>query len=215
MKKKAHLILVGGFLGAGKTTLLFETTKKLMKEGKKVGLVTNDQASELVDTSLLLQATPDVGEVSGSCFCCNFEGFIGSVKQVEERSDADILISEPVGSCTDLSSTIMQPLKEHYSDTLQLAPLTVLADPYKLESILNGETAGLHKSAAYIYRKQLEESDLIVITKTDLLEASKIQYLEEKVKEIFPHSKVMLISSKTGQGLDEWLNYVLNQCCPK
>jgi G3E family GTPase len=47
------LILVGGFLGAGKTTLLAEAAKRLAKEGKSVGLITNDQAPELVDTRLL------------------------------------------------------------------------------------------------------------------------------------------------------------------
>ena len=53
MTKKIDLVLVGGFLGAGKTSLLFEMAKRLNKQGKKVGLITNDQASELVDTSFL------------------------------------------------------------------------------------------------------------------------------------------------------------------
>ena len=48
-----RLILVGGFLGAGKTTLLWEAAKQLSSRGLKVGLITNDQAPDLVDTSLL------------------------------------------------------------------------------------------------------------------------------------------------------------------
>lgn len=39
---KTRLILAGDFLGAGKTTLLWEAAKRLMAEGKRVGLVTND-----------------------------------------------------------------------------------------------------------------------------------------------------------------------------
>ena len=53
MTNKTDLILVGGFLGAGKTSLLWEVAKRLNEKGHKVGLITNDQASELVDTSFL------------------------------------------------------------------------------------------------------------------------------------------------------------------
>lgn len=197
--------MVGGFLGAGKTTLLFETTKLLMNEGKKVGLVTNDQASELVDTALLLQTQAKVAELSGSCFCCNFNGFIDSIKQAGNESQADIIIAEPVGSCTDLSATIMQPLKEQLNKELIISPLTVLADPIKLADILDGKTAGLHPSAAYIFKKQLEEGDIILISKTDLLDNDKLEFLKEKVKLHYPNAEVLAVSSKTGVGIAQWL----------
>ena len=69
--KQTRLILVGGFLGAGKTTLLWETAVRLMNKGLRVGLITNDQAPELVDSELLKLSDLRVAEVSGSCFCCN------------------------------------------------------------------------------------------------------------------------------------------------
>ncbi|MBZ9686026.1 CobW-like GTP-binding protein [Clostridium estertheticum] len=47
----AELIVVGGFLGAGKTTSILSIAKYLISSGKKVGIVTNDQGSELVDTN--------------------------------------------------------------------------------------------------------------------------------------------------------------------
>jgi len=210
MQQNTRLVLVGGFLGAGKTTLLSTISSQLIKDGKKIGLITNDQEAELVDTAFLLKTTQNVAEVSGSCFCCNFNGFIESIRNVGEQADADILIAEPVGSCTDLSATIVQPIKRLYANELILSPLTVLADPVKLEDILNGGTAGLHPSAAYIYKKQLEESDVILITKTDTLDHNQLEFLKEKSNTFFPHSKVMSVSSKTGDGIDDWLNYVLN-----
>ena len=211
MMDKTRLIVVGGFLGAGKTTFLYETTKFLMNQSKKVGLITNDQASELVDTAILLQTNVKVAEVSGSCFCCNFNGLINSIKEVNTDSNADIIIAEPVGSCTDLSSTIIQPLKANLNQELIISPLTVLADPFKLKSILNGENAGLHPSSAYIYHKQLEESDIILITKTDLLENNELELLKEKVKLHYPGSDVLAISSKTGDGIDNWLKLILSK----
>ncbi len=50
---KTKLILVGGFLGAGKTTLLWEAARRLGAAGQAVGLITNDQAPDLVDTAFL------------------------------------------------------------------------------------------------------------------------------------------------------------------
>src|SRR5262245_26415708 len=107
------LILVGGFLGAGKTTLLWEAAKRLTENNKVVGLITNDQAPDLVDTAVLSRSGSQVREVAGSCFCCNFNGFRDAVQSLEE-SGAEYVIAEPVGSCTDLSATIVQPLKALY-----------------------------------------------------------------------------------------------------
>jgi len=206
--KTTRLIMVGGFLGAGKTSLLFETTKRFLKNGQRIGLITNDQAPELVDTAFLVQTNVKVAEVSGSCFCCDFNGLIDSLRQLKSEVQADIIIAEPVGSCTDLSATIMQPLKEHMNTELLVSPLSVLADPLRLADILDGGTAGLHPSAVYILKKQLEESDIILISKSDLLKSDEIEDLKAKVKQHFPASEVLSISSKTGEGMDEWLKIV-------
>jgi G3E family GTPase len=205
-----RLILVGGFLGAGKTTLLWEAAQNVTKKGQRVGLITNDQAPELVDTAILSRDKVKVAEVNGSCFCCNFPGLIDATKKLKTEAEADVIIAEPVGSCTDLSATIVQPLKENLRGELLVSPLTVLADPVRLSDILNGGNAGLHRSAAYIYRKQLEESDIILIGKSDLVSAEELALLKEKVKVHFPDSEVMTASSVSGDGLNEWLEKVQN-----
>ena len=73
---KTKLILVGGFLAAGKTTMLNTLAGRFTGRGYKVGLITNDQAADLVDTAILTRTGVEVREVSGSCFCCNFPGFM-------------------------------------------------------------------------------------------------------------------------------------------
>jgi len=209
--KTTRLILVGGFLGAGKTTLLWEASRRIMNSGKRVGLITNDQAPDLVDTAILLRNEVKVAEVSGSCFCCNFNGLISAMEQVREEADADVIIAEPVGSCTDLSATIVQPLKEKMERELLISPLSVMADPAHLTDILNGGTAGLHPSAAYIFRKQLEESDIILVSKADQLNINELVLLKEKVKLNFPDADVMTVSAVTGEGIDEWLKEVMHR----
>jgi G3E family GTPase len=209
--KTTRLILVGGFLGAGKTTLLWEAAQRFMRKGQRIGLITNDQAPELVDTAILSRNDVKVAEVNGSCFCCNFSGLIDATRKLKKETDADIIIAEPVGSCTDLSATILQPLKQNLKNELLVSPLTVLADPSRLTDILNGGNAGLHPSAAYIFRKQLEESDIILISKTDLLTADELFVLKEKTKSAFPDAEIRTVSIVTGKGLDDWLNEVISR----
>jgi G3E family GTPase len=206
-----RLILVGGFLGAGKTTMLWEAARRIMDRGQRIGLITNDQAPNLVDTAILLHNDVKVAEVSGSCFCCNLNGLKNAMKQIRNEANADVIIAEPVGSCTDLSATIIQPLRENMGRELLISPLSVMADPERLTDIMNGGTAGLHSSAAYIFRKQLEESDIILISKADQLKPADLTLLTDKVKLNFPDAEVMTVSAITGDGIDEWLNTVMNR----
>ena len=203
---QTQLILVGGFLGAGKTTLIGRVAQRLAEKGKRVGLITNDQATGLVDSQLLRQGEWQVAEVAGSCFCCNFNGFIDAVKKVGVEGRADVVFAEPVGSCADLSATILQPLKQYWRSEVRVSPLTVLADPARLAAILKGEDGGLHEDAAYIYRKQLEESDIILITKIDTLTPEALESLKAETRAAFPASRVMAVSALKDQGVDAWLD---------
>ena len=114
----------------------------------------------------------DRREVTGSCFCCNFPALLDAALTLENRLHADVLVAEPVGSCADLSATILQPLKDRHARDFRLARLSVVADPLRIEAALAPQVTDLHPSAAYIVRKQLEEADLIVLNKADLLSAA-------------------------------------------
>lgn len=211
MVNQTRLILCGGFLGAGKTTLIWDVAQRLMAQGKRVGLVTNDQAPELVDSQLLKQAGLKVAEVAGSCFCCNFNGFVDAIKSLRTDVEADVILVEPVGSCADLTATIVRPLKQYHNTEVIISPLTVLSDPARLKSILYGGDGGLHEDAAYIYRKQLEESEVILITKTDLLSDEEVEKLVKDTQACFHHTKVMTCSTMTGAGIREWFHDVANR----
>ena len=117
-----RLILVGGFLGAGKTTLLAQAAVRLSKQGKRVGLVANDQAADLVDSEVLRITGTCVEEVAGGCFCCRFPDMIAALERLAQRDQADVLLGEPVGSCTDLAATVMQPLKTAPRRAVQPGP---------------------------------------------------------------------------------------------
>src|SRR5262245_17627515 len=68
-----RFVMVGGFLGAGKTTMLARLARMYAAKGLRVGVVTNDQAHDLVDTNTFRRQGLAVEEVPGACFCCRFD----------------------------------------------------------------------------------------------------------------------------------------------
>ena len=79
-----RLLVIGGFLGAGKTTLIAAAARALTAAGHTLGIVTNDQGGDLVDTQYLSALGFPVLEVTGGCFCCNFDEFVKKIRQLEQ-----------------------------------------------------------------------------------------------------------------------------------
>ncbi|MHB1315792.1 MAG: GTP-binding protein [Christensenellales bacterium] len=185
--KKIKLAVIGGFLGSGKTTLILNLAKQLMAQKIKVGIVTNDQGSNLVDTAFLVANGLPVMDVEGGCFCCNFGEFTRKINAMAKEQMPDIILAEPVGSCTDLIATIFRPFQIKYSNDFDLSPLVVLADPKRAARLLLQEETSLFPNEInYLFQKQLEEADIILLNKCDLYEESEIirikSYLENKYK---------------------------------
>jgi Ni2+-binding GTPase involved in maturation of urease and hydrogenase len=208
--KRTKLILVGGFLGTGKTTLLCQAAHQLTQQGHRVAVITNDQAPGLVDTLIFKQAGWTVGEIAGGCFCCKFDDLVETANDLIQAANPDILIAEPVGSCTDLSATVLQPFKDILAPQFELAPFTVLIDPNRLlDVIAKSPLSPLHSSARYILRKQLEEADILVLNKADQLPLPDFQKLQDELGKQFPHTPLLSMSALHGQGVPQWLEAVM------
>ena len=59
---------------------------------------------------------------------------------------------------------------------------------------------GLHPDAAYIYKKQLEESDIILLSKSDVLKREETAVLRQRLSDAFPGATVLSASAQTGEG---------------
>src|SRR3954470_3915184 len=193
--------MVGGFLGAGKTTTIARLARHYRAQGKRVGVVTNDQAHDLVDTNSLRAQGLSVEEVPGACFCCRFDDLVGRVGALEASDRPDVILAEPVGSCTDLVATVIQPLKDLYAGRFEVAPYAVLFKPSHGVRILRNQPAGgFSPKAAYIFKKQLEEADAVLINRADELTPAEQDELSRLVSERFPGTPVLRVSAQTGQG---------------
>lgn len=193
--QRPWIVIVGGFLGSGKTSLILAAARILEKRGLCCAVILNDQGVELVDTRHAEMEGALAREVTGGCFCCRFSELISMIEELRTRA-VDVIFAEPVGSCTDISATVFGPLREEF-DRYRVAPFTVLVDPSRADE-LRGEDAD--SPLAFLFQKQLDEADLVCMTKADL----------------YPHAASLpgvvarFVSAKTGQGVAEWLDEILS-----
>jgi G3E family GTPase len=205
MTPQARYIMIGGFLGAGKTTAVSRLARHLTGRQLRVGLITNDQGRELVDTRMLKSQGFATEEIPGGCFCCRFNSLVEAASKLTRETQPEVFIAEPVGSCTDLAATVTYPLRRMYGEAYSIAPVSTLVDPVRAQRVLGLREGGSFSSkVAYIYRKQLEEADLIVINKIDLLGASDRLELSGALAREFQQARILEVSCRTGAGLEEW-----------
>ncbi len=210
VQKPVRVIFTGGFLGAGKTTALGAIARRLFQQGLTVGLVTNDQAANLVDTAIVKELGVPVAEVAGGCFCCRFNDLVDATEQVLAKNP-DVLLGEPVGSCTDLAATVVNPLKLFYGDIFRLAPFSVLVDPvWVRELVLHEMPTRFPEEVVYIFRKQLEEADIIVLNKVDTLSSEEAERMAKALQQKQSEKPVLSVSALRGDGVDEWLKRLMS-----
>lgn len=208
---KIRYITIGGFLGAGKTTAVQQFASHLDARGLKVGLITNDQGAGLVDSAIGKSNRFPVEEISGGCFCCQFNSLLEASHELTRDTRPDVFIAEPVGSCTDLVATVCLPLQKIYGADYTVTPLSVLIDPVRALRVLHLEEGKkFSENVTYIYRKQLEEAEIICINKIDLLDGERLAALRDGLAREFPEARIFEIGAREGANLEPWFDAVMS-----
>jgi G3E family GTPase len=210
MAMTTRLVLVGGFLGAGKTTLLLRAAQTLRDQGVSTALITNDQGSDLVDTALARERDIPVVEVPAGCFCCRFDALMVAIGKLDQEYAPEVILAEPVGSCTDLNATVVLPLEQMYRERYAIAPLAIAVDGRRLLSFVRQDaTRGLQDDLVYLFTRQIEEAEHVLLNKCDLLSAAELSFLRNWLQVYCPSLRVLPVSGLTGEGMASWLADIL------
>lgn len=196
------LHLVGGFLGSGKTTAIATAAKLLLQGGVRTSAILNDQGTFLVDRQFIEGLGISNGEVTGGCFCCNYNQLAAEIDRLSGQ--ASVIFAESVGSCTDLVATVIKPLLELKKDTVQRITFSTFADARLVCAWLKGKPLPFDDNTNYIWEKQLEESEVLVINKIDLLSEAESEFIRGEVKE-YPSKTFVFQNSLDETAVRKWL----------
>ncbi|WP_440135125.1 CobW family GTP-binding protein [Chitinophaga sancti] len=193
--------IITGFLGAGKTTFLNEL---LMAEKKgKYAIIENEFGKESIDGELVMEISDNIFEMSSGCLCCNLnEDLVDLLIDLSKKSgNFEELIIETTG-IADPSSValpfLIDPLVSRY---YQLQRVICLVDARNIAH----ELATTEEA-----RKQISFSDVLLISKTDLVTPEELAALQTLLKEINPFA-VILSGTKEHFPHQEIMAYTRNQ----
>ena len=174
--------IISGFLGAGKTTFI----KKLLQEaiaGEQVVLIENEFGEIGIDGGFLKDAGIEIREMNSGCICCSLVGDFGqSLEEVLTKYHPDRVIIEPsgVGKLSDVMKAVIDVASE-IEVTLNSAVTIVDAQKCKM----------YRKNFGEFFNNQIENAGTIVLSRTDIAPADKVEQAVEIIRELNPNAAVV------------------------
>jgi len=198
------LFLVGGFLGSGKTTAIEQAARYLLKDGKKVGVITNDQGVQQVDTRFIKGQHIPSAEVANGCFCCQYNELEKNLEYLQQLEQTEFIFAESVGTCTDLAATVVNPLLSFNPGRYDIT-LSIFADVRLLVKFLQDGKSVFFDTVSYIYGRQLSEADIIVVNKIDLLNEKQQESAKKLITAAYRGKTILFQNSQSETGIQPWL----------
>ena len=162
--------IFSGFLGAGKTTLIRKLIREAYK-GEKLVLIENEFGEIAIDGGFLKDAGVEITEMNSGCICCTLVGdFTKALKKVMEDFSPDRIIIEPsgVGKLSDVAAAVKG---------VEGAELGC-----KLTVVDAGKCRMYMRNFGEFFNDQVENADIIVMSRTDTAAESKILAAAELLK---------------------------------
>ena len=182
-------VLVSNFVsspGTGKTTLLRDTLTRLVNAGEKVAAIVGDLETDN-DAKRLAESGAPVRQIM-THGCCHLEAdMVQNHLEGWDVAKLDYLFIENVGN-------LVCPTSWDLGESVRIALL----------SVTEGEDKPLK------YPGLFNTSDVAVITKTDLSVPCEFDRKEalDNIESVRPGMQVFETSAKTGDGMDEWIEYL-------
>ena len=224
LSRKLPVTVLSGFLGAGKTTVLSHILNN--RENKKVAVIVNDMSEINIDAETikneisLNRSEEKLVEMSNGCICCTLrEDLLKEVTNLANQGRFDYLVIESTGISEPLpvaeTFTFADENGISLSDVADLDTMVTVVDAvnflkdYEEAKYLKdkGESLGEddERSVADLLVDQVEFADLILISKTDLIDDQTLKRLIAIIKTLNTKAKVIPII-KGEVELDKVLN---------
>lgn len=211
--QKLPVTVLSGFLGAGKTTVLSHVLNN--RAGKRVAVIVNDMSEINIDANTiqnevqLNRGEDKLVEMSNGCICCTLrEDLLLEVRRLANEARFDYLLIESTGISEPLpvaeTFTFADENGVSLSDVAQLDTMVTVVDAvnfltdYDEAKDLQQTDENLgeddERSVADLLIDQVEFADVILISKTDLVNDDKLKRLTATLKTLNTEAKILPIS---------------------
>ena len=215
MSKPSNLpvTVISGFLGVGKTTVLSHILNN--RENKRVAVIVNDMSEINIDSEILKNevslnhSEEKLVELSNGCICCTLrEDLLDEVSKLAQDGRFDYLVIESTGISEPLpvaeTFTFADEEGISLSDVATLDTMVTVVDAVNFmkdyaagQSLQEtGESLGDddQRSVSDLLVDQVEFADVILVSKTDLVQADEIDQLMAILKALNTHARIIPIS---------------------
>ena len=180
--EQVPVTVLTGFLGAGKTTLLNRILTE--QHGHRYAVFVNEFGEEGIDNDLVVDADEEVFEMNNGCICCTVRGdlirILGGLMKRADQLDAIIIETTGLADPAPVAQTFF--MDQDVADRTKLDAIVTVADAVHLNTQL-----GEHHEA----EEQIAFADVVLLNKTDLVDADGLEGVETRIRKINPYTKII------------------------
>src|SRR5258708_10141417 len=174
---RTPITLITGPLGSGKTTLLRHI---LAKQREKIAIVMNEFGEIAIDTKIIEGKNVRIAELGGGCVCCSLLGeFEAAVNEIIEKIAPKRIVVETTGLAEP------EALVFNIQEALPQCRLDGVV------SVIDADKLIRFPGLGHTTRLQIEGADILLLNKIDLIEPTRIEPLETKLRKINPTAAIV------------------------